>query len=133
MREFSRRLVLISLYAVFLISIGFWLKYQWAYRNVEDWQAVPIERFTDTETGIDYGYQVGGSTYNSRRISPDGGELFFQRDVAYHHPGNPALAVLVPLSYRGWGLLLVAVMFGIPVLVHFFSLFRRKTEPESLS
>ncbi len=130
-------------YLPFTISVSIYLHNRIKYRGVENWPSVPAEIVgsggghssfpmssphggpyavpLDT-TSVEFEYEVGGAVYRSSTGTPDDGSvtgLVLRRPtMAHYDPENPAVAVLIPSSYTGTGLLVLAAFSGVLAGAH---------------
>ncbi len=99
--------------------------------------SVPSASYTGTSTRsvsgsyVTFEYVVEGKVYQSSYGSSNGGGLPHRPFIgeipdrpwneswdAYYKPGEPGLAVLSPVPYKGGIFLVIAAVCAIPVLVH---------------
>lgn len=135
--------ILLLIYASFVVSGGCYLKGVHTYQGVESWPSVEAKivgsggdvvsvstpsryDFTSTTTidsrFVEFQYSVGGNSFRSISVTPDGGYLFSNSRNeplrAFYNPSSPDIAVLTPVPFRGTGLLITAGFTGILVAAH---------------
>jgi len=145
MRNSISRLLLVTVYAVFIVAVCLYVRKSFKYRGVDTWPSVEAKivgggggMFTVPNTGrygtgsttigssfVEFEYFVAGHRYSSKTASPNGGGLPPQIPgeswKAFYNPSSPDIAVLSPMPYFGVGLLVMAGFSGIVVLPHLWT------------
>jgi hypothetical protein len=147
MRCIRSNLILILIYATFVVAGACDLFQRILFHDVENWPSVSArilnsggghvevrsEWWTGPRTGsvdtsyVEFEYSVDGQIFRSERGTPNGGGLphnmFNEPWKAFYKPASPEVAVLAPIPYRAGGWLLATLVSGLVVITHlWFSL-----------
>jgi hypothetical protein len=142
-RRSTKWIVIVAIYATFLVAGGLYLRGWIHYYNIDSWPSVDAEivgtggdlvsiptqnryggssSITVDNRYVEFRYFVEGHLYTSKTATPDGGglpiNLMNQPWRAFYKPSSPDVAVLDPVHFQGTGPLVVAAFSGIIVLVH---------------